>query len=508
MSVTKISKAGLKDNSIDSDQYVDGSIDNAHLADDAVDSDEIASGAIDNDHMAANSVDSDQYVDGSIDNAHLAANSVDSDQYVDGSIDNVHLADDAVDSDELAAGAVDIAHLSATGTAGSGNYLRGDNSWASISTSGAYDLNGGELVLDADGDTSITADTDNTIDIRIAGADDFQITANTLSVLSGSTLNIDSGATIANSGTATGFGGSGAHDLNGGKLTLDADADTSIIADTDDQIDIEIAGANDFQMTANTFTALSGSTIATDTIAETTAAAGVTIDSVLLKDGGITTTAPNLAAIGSVAAPSYSFSSDPDTGFYLGPDPAGQVVLALGGEWVMYTQNGDSSPCAFQNTGASTPYMMNWSFPNASPDDNTRRWLKCEDSTAERLLIYSDGDIANHDGVYGTISDETLKQDLELSGSQWDDIKAIGRVTKKYRMKTDVDADTNAPTKLGWTAQDVEMISPGLVVDSPTGDDGTGPSVKWVKSSILYAKAIKALAEAMERIEVLEEKVG
>ena len=71
------------------------------------------------------------------------------------------------------------------------------------------DVNGGELVLDADGDTSITADTDDQIDIKIAGADDFQMTANTFSVLSGSTLNIDSGATIANSGTATGFGGGG-----------------------------------------------------------------------------------------------------------------------------------------------------------------------------------------------------------------------------------------------------------------------------------------------------------
>jgi hypothetical protein len=56
--------------------------------------------------MAANSVDSDQYVDGSIDTAHIAdsqitvakmaANSVDSDQYVDGSIDTAHIADDQV----------------------------------------------------------------------------------------------------------------------------------------------------------------------------------------------------------------------------------------------------------------------------------------------------------------------------------------------------------------------------------------------------------------------------
>jgi len=50
-------------------------------------------------------------------------------------------------------------------------------------------------------------------------------------------------------------------DLNGQELIFDADADTSITADTDDQIDIKIAGADDFQFTANTFTAQSGSSI-------------------------------------------------------------------------------------------------------------------------------------------------------------------------------------------------------------------------------------------------------
>jgi len=72
------------------------------------------------------------------------------------------------------------------------------------------DMNAGELILDADADTSITASTDDQIDIRIAGADDFQFTANTFTALSGSTVTIASGATIANSGTATGFGGSSA----------------------------------------------------------------------------------------------------------------------------------------------------------------------------------------------------------------------------------------------------------------------------------------------------------
>ena len=67
------------------------------------------------------------------------------------------------------------------------------------------DYNGSELVLDADGDTTITADTDDQIDIKIAGADDFKFSSNAFNALSGSTITIDSGASITNSGTASGF---------------------------------------------------------------------------------------------------------------------------------------------------------------------------------------------------------------------------------------------------------------------------------------------------------------
>ena len=94
--------AKMAANSIDSDQYVDGSIDTAHIADSQI---TVAK-------MAANSIDSDQYVDGSIDTAHIAdsqitvakmaANSVDSDQYVDGSIDTAHYADNSITGAELA----------------------------------------------------------------------------------------------------------------------------------------------------------------------------------------------------------------------------------------------------------------------------------------------------------------------------------------------------------------------------------------------------------------------
>ena len=56
------------------------------------------------------------------------------------------------------------------------------------------DINGDELILDADADTSITADTDDQIDIRIAGADDFTITANKFDALAGSNIHVSGDA--------------------------------------------------------------------------------------------------------------------------------------------------------------------------------------------------------------------------------------------------------------------------------------------------------------------------
>ena len=44
-----------------------------------------------------------------------------------------------------------------------------------VLTADSLDLNGGELILDADADTSITADTDDQIDVKVAGTDQITI---------------------------------------------------------------------------------------------------------------------------------------------------------------------------------------------------------------------------------------------------------------------------------------------------------------------------------------------
>ena len=106
-------------------------------------------------------------------------------------------------------------------------------------------------------------------------------------------------------------------DINGKELILDADADTSITADTDDQIDIRIAGADDFRFTANNMNVLSGSTLTIDS--------GATI-----TNSGTATGFADLTAIGdgSVSAPSLANSGDTNTGIYF---PAADTVGVVAG---------------------------------------------------------------------------------------------------------------------------------------------------------------------------------
>ena len=101
----------------------------------------------------------------------------------------------------------------------------------------------------------------------------------------------------------------GATDLDGGVLTLDADADTTITADTDDQIDIAIAGADDFRFTANTFTALSGSSVVIPDGGLTLGSTAVTSTAAELNIlDGVTSTAAELNLLDGITAGTVSAS--------------------------------------------------------------------------------------------------------------------------------------------------------------------------------------------------------
>jgi len=68
------------------------------------------------------------------------------------------------------------------------------------------DIDGTELVLDADGDTSITADTDDRVDIKVAGSDIFHITSTSLGIgtASPNSASVSNAVTINASNASTG----------------------------------------------------------------------------------------------------------------------------------------------------------------------------------------------------------------------------------------------------------------------------------------------------------------
>ena len=115
-------------------------------------------------------------------------------------------------------------------------------------------------------------------------------------------------------------------DLNANELIIDLDADTSITADTDDQIDIKIAGADDFRFTANTFTGLAGSTITSPTIVGSTSVQTPLIeftdgdDAMTIADGGVVTFSqtPVLSGAGLTAGTTPLTTLDIDGGTDIG----------------------------------------------------------------------------------------------------------------------------------------------------------------------------------------------
>jgi hypothetical protein len=118
--------------------------------------------------------------------------------------------------------------------------------------------------------------------------------------------------------------------------------------------------------------------------------------------------------------------------------------------------------------------------------------------------VWTNGNVENTNNSYGAISDIKLKENIVDANSQWNDLKVLQ--VRNYNLK-----EGQTHTQIGLIAQEVELVSPGLVSESPDRDeDGNdlGTVTKSVNYSVLYMKAVKALQEAMERIETLEAKVA
>ena len=385
-----------------------------------------------------------------------------------------------------------------------------------VQTGSNIDMNGTELILDADGDTSITADTDDQIDIRVSGADDFQIVANNFKVLSGSTLTIESGATVTNNGTANGFASGAAADdistgdaavtiatsagnitldaqgndtdiifkgtdgssdttfltidgseaglllpnngidLNGKELILDADADTSITADTDDQVDIKIGGTDRLSIAS------------TGAVSTVSTAAGATL----------TLQSTHADALGSGLILYHNSSS-----------PADNDILA---EVIGRGRNDNSQDVDYSHIKTTAIDVSD------GTEDATMGFFTMKAGTStEQLRIEQDGDLHADGDVIAfstTVSDVALKSDIKVIPNALDKLDKI----KGYTFTRH-----NGTTSAGIIAQELEKVLPEAVKDK-TLALVDGKTYKTVQYDAIHGLLIQAIKELKEEIRELK----
>ena len=350
------------------------------------------------------------------------------------------------------------------------------------------DVNGTELILDADGDTSITADTDDQIDIKVGGSDVVHVTSTGLGVGTtsvGAKLHVQSGdgsitpsvhadellvEGSANSGITIGSGTSGLGSLR--FADSGGDSQGSINYDhSDDSLKFFTDDSNRMTITS----------------------AGLTIPASM----AINTTSTTVASRGS----RFAINQDNASGFGIAIDNIRNDTASSGG--ILITNNETSG--TFDALSFLNPSNQEIGKINTSNSGTT----------------------------YSTSSDYRLKENVV---TDWDATSRLKQLKpSRFNFKTDKDT-----TQDGFLAHEVQSIVPEAItgekdktVDFGTIKDKDGNVISenvfetetkkddgqtWTKTKtenvyqgIDHSKLVplltKALQEAVAKIETLEAKV-
>ena len=160
---------------------------------------------------------------------------------------------------------------------------------------------------------------------------------------------------------------------------------------------------------------------------------------------------------------------------------------------------------AYRHSTGTNPYGIWMGYTDASPDANGNEFIRFDDSTAQRFRVNSDGDIYTHDS--GNInSDRTMKENIVDASPKLDDLMKLK--VRNFTWKKEFHPAKEGQKKIGFIAQEVEEVFPKLVTESNVAPLGK-PDV--IKKEIKQAWApilVKALQEAVTKIETLETEVA
>lgn len=115
-------------------------------------------------------------------------------------------------------------------------------------------------------------------------------------------------------------------------------------------------------------------------------------------------------------------------------------------------------------------------------------------------VIEGGGNAFNATGVWGSISDVRLKENIIDARNYLDDINKLRVV--KYSMKSD---KLSSPNQLGLIAQEVESVFPGLV---SINKNGSIFETKGIKHSIINMMMLKSIQELSAKNDNLQSQLN
>jgi hypothetical protein len=159
------------------------------------------------------------------------------------------------------------------------------------------------------------------------------------------------------------------------------------------------------------------------------------------------------------------------------------------------------------NTSAN-PYGPYIRFSGAAPNNGTNYYFYCDDTSAARFIVYSNGGISNYQANNTNLSDERTKKEIKPLESYWNKFKAIEIVKFKYKDQTHDDFN------IGVIAQQVEKVAPEFVDVDGWNNKTEGNEIisheepiKSIYTADLHHATIKVLQEAMAKIESMQKEI-
>jgi hypothetical protein len=181
------------------------------------------------------------------------------------------------------------------------------------------------------------------------------------------------------------------------------------------------------------------------------------------------------------------------------------VGTTSGSNHVIQKSNASSIALNINNSSATSPRGVSFTFSAASPNDGTATFFTTADSTAYRGGWLSNGGVQNYQGNDSNLSDRREKTNFSPAKSYLETICAIPVQTFNY---IDQNMEEDGGLTLGVVAQDVKTVAPELVMESNWGTEEEPKMRLSIYQTDLQYALMKCIQEQQAIIESLTARVS